>query len=114
MPINLDNIKPKFDVQLSVTNNSPSILFNFARPPGTEVIAEFNALKNHSFVEFLRVPNEMYQSGAIELATGIDSLEVAEAIATCLENDHGLKVNRLQCISSPGSFTESAVAKFGL
>ena len=112
MPINLDGIKPRFHVRLSVTNNNPSIVFNFARPPGAEVIAEFNALKNHSFVKFL-ITSQVHQSGIIELTPEVDSFEVAEAIATCLENDHGLTVNRVQCTSIAGRFAESAVAKFG-
>ena len=113
MPINLDSIKPRFHVRLTITNRSPSIVFNFARPPGTEVIAELNALKNHSFVKFL-IASQVYQSGIIELTPEVDSFEVAEALATCLEDDHGLTVNRVLCTSVAGSVTESVVAKFGL
>jgi hypothetical protein len=114
MPINLDGIKPRFSVRLSVTNNYPSIEFDFARPPGIEVIREIDALNNHSFVKFIILPNQAsYQCGIIGLTPEVDFFEVAEAIAACLENDHGLTVNRVQCTSDAGRFAERTVTKFG-
>lgn len=102
MPINIDNAE-ECAVTIKLSRNFPicrEVDVFFSRSPDSEVLKELEVLCQRPGFKLFDYWSR-YLHWRVECPRGWDGAKIAEAIAVCFEQEHGLKVARL--ISDPDS-----------